>query len=255
MNIIGGEFGYRLLKWIAPGGTRPWFDPCCANGTYFGSNKVEQLFGAQIWEDLRDKVVLDFGCGGGDEAIDIARHGARCVVGLDIQEEQLKKAAERASSLELSHRVRFCTHWADPVDAIISIDAFEHFGDPQEVLRVMHSLLKPGGRAYISFGPTWYHPFGGHRFSAFPFAHLLVSERALIRWRSDFKHDGATRFGEVEGGLNQMTIARFERLVEASSFACEILKAVPIRKLRFIANRWTRECTTAIVQAQLVKPE
>jgi hypothetical protein len=56
---------------------------------------------------------------------------------------------------------------------------------------------------------------GGHLFSVFPWAHLIFSEQALIRWRSDFKSDGATRFSEVAGGLNQMTIRRFERLIAA----------------------------------------
>jgi hypothetical protein len=36
-------------------------------------------------------------------------------------------------------------------------------------------------------------------------AHLIFKERALIRWRAGFKTDGATRFGEVAAGLNQMT--------------------------------------------------
>ncbi len=96
-------------------------------------------------------------------------------------------------------------------EVIVSLDSFEHFGDPAGVLAVMHDLLKPGGVIIATFGPTWYHPLGGHLFSVFPWAHLLFSEQALIRWRADIRSDGATRFGEVEGGLNQMTIARFER--------------------------------------------
>ncbi len=63
----------------------------------------------------------------------------------------------------------------------------------------MDAMLKPGGRLYASFGPTWFHPYGGHLFSVFPHAHLIFTERSLIRWRSDFKSDGATRFHEVAG--------------------------------------------------------
>jgi hypothetical protein len=115
----------------------------------------------------------------------------------------------------------------------------------------MASLLKPGGSLYASFGPTWYHPLGGHLFSVFPWAHLLFSEKALIRWRSDIRSDGATRFGEVEGGLNQMTIARFEKLAKQSPFVIDFLEAVPIRRLRLLHNRFTREFTTAIVRCKL----
>lgn len=105
----------------------------------------------------------------------------------------------------------------------------------------------------MSFGLTRYHPLGGHLFSVFPWAHLIFSEKALIRWRSAFKTDGATRFSEMTGGLNQMTIARFEALVADSPLEFASLGLVPIRKVRHFHNRLTRELTTAIVQCRLVK--
>ena len=69
------------------------------------------------------------------------------------------------------------------------------------------------GEIWISFAWSWYHPYGGHLFSIFPWAHLVFSEECLIRWRANFKDDGATRFSEVSGGLNQITIAQFEKLI------------------------------------------
>lgn len=105
----------------------------------------------------------------------------------------------------------------------------------------------------MSFGPTWRHPLGGHLFSVFPWAHLMFSEQALIRWRSTFKTDGATRFSEVAGGLNQMTIARFERLIADSPLQFASLELVPIKKLRPFHNRVTREFTTAVVRCRLIK--
>jgi SAM-dependent methyltransferase len=133
------------------------------------------------------------------------------------------------------------------------VDAFEHFEDPAEVLRIMSTLLRPDGEVLVSFGPPWYHPLGGHLFSVFPWAHLLFSEKALIHWRSTFKTDGATRFREVAGGLNQMSIARFERLISASSFQLASVELIPIRKLRPFHNRFTREFTTAVLRCRLVK--
>ncbi len=79
----------------------------------------------------------------------------------------------------------------------------------------------------------------------------MFSEKALIRWRSDFKTDGATRFGEVAGGLNQMTIKRFERLIAESPFEIDLIECVPIRKLRWLHTSLTREWTTAIVRCRL----
>ena len=85
----------------------------------------------------------------------------------------------------------------------------------------------------------------------FPWAHLIFTEAALLRWRARFKHDGATRFGEVEGGLNQMTIRRFRRLVADSPLAFETFEAVPIRRLRALATPLTREFFTSYVRCRL----
>jgi hypothetical protein len=98
-----------------------------------------------------------------------------------------------------------------------------------------------------------FHPLGGHLFSVFPWAHLLFREEALIRWRSTFKTDGATRFGEVAGGLNQMTIKKFEGIVEESPFRFVSFESIPIKRLRRFHNRLTREFTTAAVRCRLVK--
>jgi len=50
-----------------------------------------------------------------------------------------------------------------------------------------------------------------------------------------------------------MTIAWFIKLVEASPLKFSQLELVPIRKLRMLHNRLTREFTTAIVRCRLVK--
>jgi hypothetical protein len=76
-------------------------------------------------------------------------------------------------------------------------------------------------------------------------------EAAHVRCRARFKHDGATCFGEVEGGLNQMTIRRFQKLVAASLLAFESFEAVPIRRLRALATPLTRELFTSYVRCRL----
>ena len=240
---------YRVLKWVAPD------EPTHMSGAVYESkSKLRVLLGDEIVDELRDRVVLDFGCGDGHEAVSLATEGAAHVVGVDIRPAALARAEALAAQRGVGDRCTFVTEPSEPVDAIVSLDSFEHFGDPAAVLRTMFGMLRPGGRVYTSFGPTWYHPYGGHLFSVFPWAHLMFSERALIRWRSDIRSDGATRFSEVEGGLNQMTISRFEALVRGSPFELRSLQPVPIRKLRRVHNRFTREFTTAVVRAVLQRP-
>jgi len=242
------EIQYQILRAISPGAT----DSCCS-GTYEGKSKLTILMGDEFLTRIAGKVVIDFGCGTGVEAVEMARSGAKQVIGVDIREDVLQAARELAASVGVQARCSFGSATAELADIIVSLDAFEHFGDPAEILRLMDNLLRPSGEVLVSFGPTWYHPSGGHLFSIFPWAHLAFSEKALIRWRSAFKTDGATRFSEVAGGLNQMTIAKFETLIENGPFKVADLELVPIRRLRHFHNRLTREFTTAIVRCRLVR--
>ena len=241
------DLQYRILRKIAPGA------PQTMNGSaYDGKSKIRVSLGENLLTMIQDKIVIDFGCGDGVATLDLARHGAKKVIGLDILQNALDQATRNAANAGLDTLCEFTTSTDTKADVIVSLDAFEHFGDPAAILDMMHNLLQPGGCVMASFGPTWYHPLGGHLFSMFPWAHILFSESALIRWRANIRPDGATRFSEVEGGLNQMTIARFERLVAASQFRIESLETVPIGKLRPIHSRVTREFTTAIVRTKLV---
>lgn len=248
MGFVGGEIAYRFLRWFAPGNMNSSFD----GSAYTGRSKLRALLGDDLLEQFRNRDIIDFGCGAGKESIEMALAGARSVTGLDIQQHLFAAAQARAVAAGVADRVEFNVTTKKQADIIVAIDSFEHFSDPGEILRLMSGLLRPSGKVVISFGPPWYHPLGGHLFSVFPFAHLIFTESTLIKWRSDFKSDGATRFGEVAGGLNQMSVARFIRLVEASPLNIESLETVPIRRLSAIANRWTREFTTAIVRCTLL---
>jgi SAM-dependent methyltransferase len=251
MGIVGGPIGYWLLRKTASRGrSSSQGDESNALDT-----KLEQFFGEDFFDIIRGKTVLDFGCGAGSQAVEMARMGAGKVIGLDIQQSLRAKATELAERHSVSDRCEFVASTDELADIIISKDAFEHFFDPAAILRRMSELLKPGGFVLAAFGPTWFHPYGGHLFSVFPWAHLVFTEHALIRWRSDFKSDGATRFSEVDGGLNQMTIRRFEQMVEESPLRFEYIKTVPIKGLRLLKCKALREAGSSIVRCKLTLKE
>lgn len=239
---------YQILKKISPGAP-----DCCSGSVYEGKSKLAALMGAQFFSRIAGKVVIDFGCGEGADAIEMAQRGAKRVIGIDIREDILQAAREKALNEGVQETCTFISSTNETADIVVSVDAFEHFADPAEILCIMSTLLNPGGELLVSFGPTWHHPLGGHLFSVFPWAHLIFSEQALIRWRSTFKTDGAIRFSEVAGGLNQMTIAKFEQLVANSPLQFAAFELVPIRRLRSFHNQLTREFTTAIVRCRLIK--
>jgi SAM-dependent methyltransferase len=250
MGFIGGSLGYRILKKWYPGGTgvpMPAGDP-------FREKEISKLklyFGESIYEELRDKTVADFGSGQGWQCVELALNGVRNVIGLDIVPAHLESGRRLAAEYGVSGQCSFVSRVEDKVDVVLSIDAFEHFEDPAAILRKMRDVVKDDGLVLISFGYTWYHPLGGHLFSVFPWAHLIFTEEALMRWRSEFKTDGATRFGEIEGGLNQMSVARWERLLQESPFEVAEATYRPISAARRLYCRLTRELFTSTMQFRL----
>jgi SAM-dependent methyltransferase len=248
MGIIGGTVGYHLLRRISAKGHTGY----CDGSAYEGVSKLETLLGKRIWEEIKDRKVIDFGCGEGADAVEVASHGASKVIGIDNRERMVTKARNVSATHGVAERCIFTTQTDEKADVILSIDAFEHFEDPAEILRIMRRLLKDDGCVFAAFGPTWYHPLGGHIFSPFPWAHLIFTEKSLLRWRSDFIKDGARRFGEIGEGLNQMTIRCFQSIVARSDFRFAEFEPVPIRKIKLFKNRLTREFTTSIVRCKLV---
>jgi SAM-dependent methyltransferase len=250
MGIIGGRVGYFVLRLISPAGKRLGRP---AGNPYKDRSKLDVLFPRAFWDDVVGRTVLDFGCGRGAEAIEMAKRGARRVIGIDIREEMLETARQRALQEGVADQCTFTRQWQEKVDTIVSVDAFEHYDHPDHILRAMNTLLVPDGVVWAVFGPPWYHPYGGHLFSVFPWSHLVFTEASLIRWRADFKKDGARSFADGAGGLNQMTVHRFRSLVSTSAFCLDHLEVIPIRRLRFLSNRLTREFTTSSVRCRLVK--
>ncbi len=248
MGLIGGHLGYGILRTIAP-------PPRSGDDAQKERSdcKLERYFGPDFLGGLAGKTIIDFGCGDGLQAVTIAQQVPDCrVIGLDIQPRMLEHARARAASCGVSARCVFAEDTQQRADVVISIDAFEHFSDPAAILATMSELLKPKGQVAASFGPTWLHPFGGHLFSVFPWAHLVFTEKAMIRWRARFRSDGATRFSEVEGGLNQIRISEFEQLVADSPLAVDWLETVPIRNLKFLRWPRLREFGSSIVRCRLV---
>lgn len=243
MALISGRLAALILD------RYDWHDLEAQPG-YLGKGKLDSLFGSKFWDEIRDKTVIDFGCGQGAEAIDMARCAAARVIGVEALERTLNLARKNLAASGIKN-CEFVGRTDELADVILSIDSFEHFDHPGKILKEMARLLRPDGRVIASFGPAWYHPLGGH-LPLFPWAHLVFSEWALMTWRSKYKTDGATRFEEVDGGLNKMSIGKFERIISESPLKIETMKTIPIHKVRRLHCHLTREFFTSVVQAVLV---
>lgn len=215
---------------------------------------LDRIFSDDFSRKVAGKFVVDFGCGHGEDTETMARWGAKLALGLEIRNELVQNNRARIQMDNCSFATTLSDDLTSKADIVISIDAFEHFDDPAEMLKIMFNCLHSGGEALIAFGPTWYHPYGGHAFSVFPWAHLLFTEKALVRWRNQYYHDGATHFHEVAGGLNKLSIASFEKIFKNSGFVVEDFYCKPIRGWRWLPLILGRELSTTMVSVRLRKP-
>lgn len=121
--------------------------------------------GAQTTEDLCKRLgpslrggvrVLDVGSGIGGAAFHLAKtYGAR-VTGIDLAEEMVAVAHERAGQLKMNDSVKFLLgdvleeKFAEPFDVIWSRDAFMHIPDKGRLFSQLFALMAPGGRLVIT---------------------------------------------------------------------------------------------------------
>jgi 2-polyprenyl-6-hydroxyphenyl methylase/3-demethylubiquinone-9 3-methyltransferase len=104
---------------------------------------------------LRGADVLDVGCGGGLLSEAMAAAGAT-VTGIDLAPGLLKVA--RLHTLESGAQVDYRLSSVESLaieraghnDAITSMEKHEHVTDPGSVLQACATLLKPGGRLFVS---------------------------------------------------------------------------------------------------------
>ena len=89
-----------------------------------------------------------------------------------------------------------------------------------------------------SFAEPWYGPRGSHydAYSRLPWVNLLFSERTAMRVRSHFRSDGARRYEDIQGGLNRMSIAKFERIIRNSGMRCEFFRVYITKKIPLLEH-------------------
>jgi len=217
-----------------------------------------------ILDEIRNKVVLDYGCGPGYQAVAMAREGAKSVVGVDINQAWLERARALAVENKCDDRVSFSesasflgdTSNREKFDVTLCCGSFEHFADSAKELVNMKSMTRPCGKILITFAEPWFSPHGSHmdNFCRVPYINILFPEKTVMAVRSRFKDDGATRYEEILSGLNRMTLAKFERIIRNSGLRIEHQNYFATKNLPVVKNiPYLRELLVSAVTCILVK--
>lgn len=104
-------------------------------------------------EDLRDKKVLDIGCGaGGIDCLLISEYGAARVTGIDVEASVLETARTRIQEAGISDRAELIQVEPGPLnfddatfDVVFSKDSIVHIPDKHSLASEVFRVLKPGG--------------------------------------------------------------------------------------------------------------
>jgi len=131
-----------------------WWDPQGPQKALHALNPARLGYVADRVQ-LRGARVLDLGCGGGLLSEALAEAGAD-VTAIDLAPDLLKIA--RLHGLESGIRVDYRQVSAEALaaemqggfDAITCMEMLEHVPDPASILRACATLLRPGGRLFVS---------------------------------------------------------------------------------------------------------
>jgi ubiquinone/menaquinone biosynthesis C-methylase UbiE len=201
-----------------------------SEGQYCRASSEAGLRLHERFVDLRNKRVLDAGCGLGGRSVYYAEQGPHFVAGIDVDENHIKSARDFAEkkgtkNVEFSvaglHAIPFK---GDEFDIIFLNDVVEHIRRPLlvDALSECRRVVKPGGLICLEF-PPWTSPDAAHLYDYIyiPWCQFLFSTDTLVK--ATEKMNPAARHGKLSyiehfKELNRITIEEFKDAIAMLEF-------------------------------------
>jgi len=116
-----------------------------------------------LLDNLQTGIILDIGCGTGEQSFFLAEKGYR-ILGVDISKEMLKIANDRMKLTEFNDRLSFVRASAEALpfrdrslEGLISIfGVLNHIPEVDNAFQEIYRVLKRGGRAVFTVVNRWY---------------------------------------------------------------------------------------------------
>ncbi len=224
-------------------------------GVEHGIDYLYEQFGREILDHIEGKRVLDYGCRHGRQGAAYLLNGATHVTCVDHGNDSVGYERPLSEKYGVALRLpgllggrfecRPMPHDGDGLDlpkdffdTIIMINMFQHFAQPDSLIRLCHGALKPGGSFIITFMRPWRHPYGGHLYFSMrlPWAHLCFSPTTLQRVSQRFWRGCPQCFTDVQGSLNRVTLRSFFDLADQYGFEIHFLKMRAVKRLHFLTK-------------------
>lgn len=156
---------------------------------------------------------LELGCSEGMVCHYLSALGKKAT-GIDVRVECFSAEAAAGGAQLLVMNAAKLEFESGTFDVVFSYNSFEHFRDPEQVLREAGRVTRKGGLVYLLFGPLYFSPRGLHAYHAItvPYCQHLFAEDTILRFVSrknlppvDFSDVNKWRLPDYRGLWNRLS--------------------------------------------------
>lgn len=205
----------------------------------YADKKYENEDDFKLIGNVKGKSVLEIGCGGAFNGINLAKQGA-IVSGLDLSEEQIKIAAKNAENqgvkidLFQESMENLSVFKSNSFDIVISIMAIMYVSDIKQVFKEVKRILKPNGVFIYSTEHPIYDAVLDNQFKDVNSCNISYYDE----WENHFKWKPEDEYEFVE--FIRPLSTHINAISEASLFIEKFIELKPIHAAKTQNELWTR---------------